>query len=131
MVIDSSAIIAVLLNEPTAARIIGAIESAAVRLMSAATLLEAAIVIEHRKGDVGGRELDLFVYRSDIEIASVDEDQVEIARAAWRQFGKGRHPARLNYGDCFAYALAKSRRLPLLYVGTDFGLTDIEAVPLA
>src|SRR6185312_17166906 len=131
MVIDSSAIIAVLLNEPTAARIIGAIESAAVRLMSAATLLEAAIVIEHRNGDVGGRELDLFVYRSDIEIASVDEDQVEIARAAWRQFGKGRHPARLNYGDCFAYALAKSRRLPLLYVGTDFGLTDIEAVPLA
>lgn|SRR6185437_74285 len=131
MVIDSSALIAVLLDEPLAPAIATAMAAASSRLLSAANLLEASIVIEGRWGAVGGRELDLLIYRTDIEVVDVDSGQVEIARAAWRQFGKGRHPAQLNYGDCFAYALAKSCRLPLLYVGTDFGLTDIEAVPLA
>jgi ribonuclease VapC len=128
MVIDTSAIIAVLLNEVNAARIAQAIEAGSPRLLSAGNLLESSIVIESRKGEVGGRELDLLIYRAAMEVVAVDQDQAEIARIAWRRFGKGRHPAALNYGDCFAYALAKSRRLPLLYLGTDFAQTDVEAV---
>jgi ribonuclease VapC len=94
-----------------------------------ANLLEASsIVVDSRKGEAGGRELDLLIYRADIEIVPVDQDQAEIARIAWRRFGKARHPAALNYGDCFAYALAKSRRLPLLCLGGDFAQTDIETV---
>src|ERR1700730_10428393 len=129
MVIDSSALIAVLLNEENAAGIAHAIESSTQRLLSAANLLEASIVIESRKGEAGGRELDLLLYRAAIEVVAVDQDQVEIARLAWRRFGKGRHPAGLTYGDCFAYALAKSRRLPLLFQGDDFSQTDIAGVP--
>jgi ribonuclease VapC len=128
MVIDTSAIIAVLLNETAAARVAAAIESGSPRLLSAANLLETSIVIESRKGEAGGRELDLLLYRAAVEIVAVDQDQTEIARVAWRRFGKGRHPAALNYGDCFAYALAKTRRLPLLYQGNDFSRTDIEGV---
>ena len=93
-------------------------------------LLEASIVIESRKGEAGGRELDLLIYRAAIEIVAVDQDQAELARIAWRRFGKGRHPAGLNYGDCFAYALAKTRQLPLLFQGGDFTRTDIDCVPL-
>ena len=130
MVIDSSAIVAVLLNEKNAAQIAQAIEAASQRLLSAANLLEASIVIESRKGEAGGRELDLLLYRTAIEIVAVDQDQVETARIAWRRFGRGRHPTGLNYGDCFAYALAKSRGLPLLFQGDDFSQTDIDAVPL-
>jgi ribonuclease VapC len=130
MVIDTSAIVAVLLNEATAARIAQLIEASSPRLLSAANLLETSIVIESRKGETGGRELDLLLYRARIDIVPLDQDQAEIARIAWRRFGKGRHPAALNYGDCFAYALAKSRRLPLLYQGNDFSQTDIESLPL-
>src|SRR6516164_9030280 len=120
MIIDSSAIIAVLLDEANAADIARAIEAGSQRLLSAANLLETSIVIESRKGDAGGRELDLLLYRAAIEIVTVDRDQAEIARVAWRRFGKGRHPAGLNYGDCFAYALAKRSGLPLLFQGDDF-----------
>jgi ribonuclease VapC len=130
MVIDSSAIITVLLNEENAARLAQTIEAGSQRLVSAANLLEASIVIESRKGEAGGRELDLLIYRAAIEIVAVDQDQAEIARIAWRRFGKGRHPAGLNFGDCFAYALAKSRGLPLLFQGDDFSLTDIDRIPL-
>ena len=131
MVIDSSAIIAVLLDEANTADIARAIEASSQRLLSAANLLEASIVIESRKGEAGGRELDLLIYRAAIEIVAVDQDQAELARIAWRRFGKGRHPAGLNYGDCFAYALAKTRRLPLLFQGDDFARTDIDVVPLS
>jgi ribonuclease VapC len=130
MVIDSSAIIAVLLNEANAAQIAEAIDSGSQRLLSAASLLEASIVIESRKGEAAGRELDLLIYRAAIEVVAVDQDQAEIARIAWRRYGKGRHPAGLNYGDCFSYALARSRGLPLLFQGEDFSRTDIDAVPL-
>ena len=130
MVIDSSAIIAVLLDEANAADIARAIESNSQRLLSAANLLEASIVIESRKGEAGGRELDLLIYRAAIEIVAVDQEQAELARIAWRRFGKGRHPAGLNYGDCFAYALARTRQLPLLFQGDDFSRTDIDIVPL-
>jgi ribonuclease VapC len=129
MVIETSAIIAVLLNEANAVGIARAIESCSPRLLSAANFLEVSIVIESRKGEAGGRELDLLIYRAAIEIVAVDQDQAEIARLAWRRFGKGRHPAGLNYGDCFAYALAQSRRLPLLFQGDDFSQTDITSVP--
>lgn len=125
MVIDRSALVAVLLGEPDAARMAQAIEAGSPRLVSAATLLEASIVIESRKGDAGGRELDLLLYRAGIEVVPVDQNQAEAARSAWRRFGKGRHPAALNYGDCFAYALASLRRLPLLFCGNDFARTDI------
>jgi ribonuclease VapC len=130
VVIDSSAILAVLLNEANATYIAQAIESSSQRLLSAANLLEASTVIESRKGDAGGRELDLLLYRTAIEIVAVDQDQAEIARIAWRRFGKGRHPAGLNYGDCFAYALARARQLPLLFQGDDFSRTDIDRVSL-
>jgi ribonuclease VapC len=131
MVIDTSALLAVLLQEPDAGRVAQAIEAGSPRLLSAASLLEASIVIESRKGEAGGRELDLLMYRGGIEIVAVDRDQAEAARIAWRRFGKGRHPAGLNYGDCFAYALARIRRLPLLFRGTDFSQTDIDCVPVA
>ncbi len=118
-----------LLNEANAVGIAQAIESGSPRLLSAPNFLEASIVIESRKGEAGGRELDLLLYRTAIEVVAVDQDQVEIARLAWRRFGKGRHPAGLNYGDCFAYALANARRLPLLFQGDDFSQTDIAGVP--
>lgn len=130
MVIDSSAIIAVMLNEANAVNIARVIEAGSQRLLSAANLLEASIVIESRKGEAGGRELDLLIYRAAIEVVAVDQEQAEVARIAWRRFGKGRHPAALNYGDCFAYALAKTRQLPLLFQGDDFSRTDIEPIPL-
>ena len=129
MVIDTSALIAVLLNEPDAPRIAEAIELASVRLLSVANFLEAAMVIESRKGEAAGRELDLALYRATIEVVPVDQDQAEIARLAWRRYGKGRHAAGLNYGDCFAYALARQRRLPLLFRGDDFVRTDIPRAP--
>jgi ribonuclease VapC len=128
MVIDTSAITVVLLNEANASLVARAIESGSPRLLSAANLLETSIVIESRKGEAGGREFDLLLYRTGIEVVAVDQDQAKIARLAWRRFGKGRHPAGLNYGDCLAYALAKSRRLPLLFQGHDFAQTDIEGV---
>jgi ribonuclease VapC len=88
-------------------------------------------VIESREGEAGGRELDPLLYRAAIEIVAVDQDQDEIARIAWRRFGKGRHRAGLNYGDCFAYALARARQLPLPFQGDDFSRTDIDGVPLS
>ncbi len=127
MVIDTSAVIAILLHEADAPRLTAAIENGSPRLLSAASLLEVSIVIEARKGDAGGRELDLFIYRAGIEVVPVDQEQAEIARIAWRRFGRRRH-ASLNYGDCFAYALAKVTGAPLLFVGLDFPRTDVGAV---
>lgn len=127
MVIDSSALVAILLGEEEAGRFAEAIEAASPRLLSAASLLEASMVVETRKGEAAARELDLLIYRAEIEIVPVDHRQAEIAREAWRQFGKGRHPAGLNYGDCFAYALAKTAGVPLLFKGEDFSRTDLLA----
>jgi ribonuclease VapC len=127
MVIDTSALAAILMDEPERAALTRIIEAADVRLVSAATVLAAAMVMESRKGEYGGRELDLLLHRGRFEIVPVDEDQVEMARAAWRAYGKGRHAAGLNYGDCFSYALAKQRGEPLLYQGDGFARTDIAA----
>jgi ribonuclease VapC len=126
MVIDTSAFVAIFLGESERDQFLAAIESAETRLLSAATALETGIVLEARKGDAAGREFDLFLVRANIEIASVDAEQAEIARSAWRRYGKGRHPAALNFGDCFAYALAKSTGETLLAKGTDFAQTDVE-----
>lgn len=125
MVIDTSAVVAILLGEPQARRLAEAIEQGAPRRMSAASLLEASIVIEARKGEEGARDLDLLVYRSGIEIVPFDDEQAEVARLAWRRYGKGRHSAGLNLGDCFSYALAKVTGSALLYIGKDFSQTDL------
>jgi ribonuclease VapC len=125
MVIDTSALAAIFFAEPERQRFLNAITSAEKRLLSAASMLETGIVLESRQGEAAGREFDLFVVRANLQIVSVDAEQAELARSAWRRYGKGRHPAALNYGDCFSYALAKSSDEPLLAKGTDFALTDI------
>ena len=126
MVVDTSALIAILSGEAERHEFIALIAAAAARMVSAATVLEAGIVIEARKGEYAGRELDLFLHRAGFEIVAVDAAQVEIARAAFRRFGKGRHPAGLNYGDCLSYALARSRGERLLFKGEAFVRTDVE-----
>lgn len=125
MVIDTSAIVAIAINEPDAAELEVRIADDPVRLISAAILLEATIVLESRLGDAGGRELDLWLLKIGAEVVSVDAEQADAARRAWRRYGKGRHPAALNYGDCFSYALAMTRGEPLLFKGDDFVKTDV------
>lgn len=125
MVIDTSAIVAIALNEPDAAELEVRIADDPVRLISAATVLEATIVLETRLGDAGGREFDLWLLKIGAEIVPVDAEQAGAARRAWRRYGKGRHAAALNYGDCFSYALAHTRGEPLLFKGEDFAKTDL------
>jgi len=128
MVIDSSAIIAILLGEPEAETFAQAIVRDPKRLMSAFSALETGIVIEAKKGEAGGREFELLLHRAKIEIIPFDLEQYEIAMEAWRKYGKGRHPAGLNIGDCCSYALAKYSGEPLLFKGEDFSRTDIPSV---
>jgi ribonuclease VapC len=126
MVIDSSALLAILLNEPERPRYLDLIDESQIRLISAASALESAMIIEHRRGPAGGSEFDIFLHRAAIEMVSVDAEQFSIARQAWRKYGKGRHPAALNFGDCFAYALAMVSNEPLLAKGFDFQKTDLQ-----
>ncbi|WP_295881858.1 type II toxin-antitoxin system VapC family toxin [uncultured Thiohalocapsa sp.] len=131
MVIDTSALVAILQDEPERHRFNEAIEQAPNRLLSAANLVEISIVVESRYGAEGIRELDLFLRTAQVETVSVDPAQALAACEAFRRFGKGRHAAGLNFGDCFAYALAVVREEPLLFKGEDFPLTDvIAAVPV-
>jgi ribonuclease VapC len=126
MVVDTSAVLAVLLDEDARQPVEAAlIEHDAV--MSAATRVELGIVVEAKAGAEGTLILHELLRRFDIEVVEVDAAQAAEAVAAWRRFGKGRHPATLNYGDCFAYALAIARGEPLLYVGDDFAATDVES----
>ena len=127
MVIDTSAIVAIALDEPDASALEERIADDPVRMISAATLLETAMVIETRLGAPGGAELDLWLHKAGVEIVAVDAELVDVARRAWRRFGKGRHPAGLNFGDCFSYALASLTQEPLLFKGSDFAETDIRA----
>ena len=127
MIIDTSAVVAILLAESDAARYERAISLAWPRRMSAVALLETTMVIEGRSGPDAGDDLDLFLQEADIELEPVTLEQVEAARRAWRRFGKGNHPAALDFGDCFAYALASTKREPLLFKGGDFARTDVEA----
>ena len=126
MVIDTSALVAILLGEPEAGSFASAIAGDSKRLVGVFSALETGIVIEARKGEPGGRELDLLLRQAKIEIVPMTAEQFEIARSAWRKYGKGRHPAGLNIGDCCSYALAKCTGEPLLFKGNDFSKTDIE-----
>ena len=130
MVIDSSAILALLFNEPEADDVEIAIDEDPIRLMSVASGLEAAIVVEARLGAAGGLEFDLLLHKARIELVAVTSEQMEVGRAAWRRFGRGRHAANLNFGDCFAYALAAVSGEPLLFKGDDFSKTDVQRVRL-
>jgi ribonuclease VapC len=125
MVIDTSALLAILQDEPERRTFNEAIEDADERRMSTATLVEASIVIEARYGLEGVRELDVFIERSGVELVVVDTAQARLARLAFSRFGRGRHRAGLNFGDCFSYALATSRGEPLLFKGDDFVHTDV------
>ena len=127
MIVDSSALLAVLFDEPDARRYERALAAAPACRMSLANVFETSIVWEGRGGAAAGHRLDLFLEQVGIEAVPVTANQVAAAREAWRRFGKGNHPARLNFGDCFAYALAAVTGEPLLFKGGDFALTDIAA----
>jgi ribonuclease VapC len=128
MVLDTSALLALLLNESEAEEFRAAVEEDETRLVSAATLLETALLIETRKGEPGGRELDALVQKAEVVVVAVDAEHVSEARRAYRRFGKGRHPAGLSFGDVFAYALARTSGEPLLFKGDDFAKTDVARV---
>ena len=125
MVIDTSIIIAILQDEPERTRYVELIGTSQSRLVSAASVLEAGIVMEDRLGVSGAAQLDRLLHALGVEIVAFDAAQAGVARMAFRSFGKGRHPAQLNVCDCMTYALAKVRGEPLLFKGDDFSLTDI------
>jgi ribonuclease VapC len=129
MIIDTSALLAILLQEPEAEDFTRTILKAPEKWLSAASLLETGIIIETRYGSEGSRDLDLLLSKLEVKIMPVSERQAQIARKAYQQYGKGFHPAALNYGDCFVYALAKEQKQPLLFKGNDFSKTDIKLVP--
>jgi len=125
MIVDTSAVLAVLFGEPDADRFEQAIAAAGGCRMSAANFVEAAVVVDLQTNAAGSRQFDAFVRRSGLAIEPVTEEQAHLARQAYFDYGKGRHPAALNFGDCFAYALAKATGEPLLFKGGDFSKTDI------
>ena len=125
MVIDTSAIVAILLNEASASRLVAAVESDRTRLVSAAAVVETSLVLLGRYGEVGDSQLDRLLRAIGADVVPVGEDQVVLARDAALRFGRGRHPAALNFGDLFSYALAAARDQPLLFVGDDFAKTDV------
>lgn len=125
MILDTSAVIAILTGEAPAARLTLALETAPVRKISAASVVECAMVLVARYDESAEPQLDLFLRTIGAELVPVGEEQVLLARDAAARFGKGRHPAGLNFGDCFSYALAIATGEPLLFVGDDFGRTDV------
>src|SRR5437773_8263836 len=126
VVIDTSALRAVLLGEPERGKFLQLLSESETRLLWAPNSLELAMVVESRRGEAAGCELDLFMHRTKIEIVAVDAEQSSIARFAWRKYGKGRQPAGLNFGDCFAYALTKMSSELLLAKGEYFQRTDLQ-----
>ncbi|MDR0592118.1 MAG: type II toxin-antitoxin system VapC family toxin [Bifidobacteriaceae bacterium] len=128
IVADTSVLAAVVLGEDDAEALAGVLlQEAGDVHVGAATFLEAGIVLHSRQGEAAVADLRLLLNSIGARTVPFDEEQAELALAAWRRFGKGRHPAALNYGDCMAYALSKRLGLPLLYKGEDFGLTDVSA----
>jgi len=125
MVIDTSALLAILFDEPEREAFVEAITTVERTLVSAATLVETSIVLEHRVGPGGVRDFDLLLDTARIETVAVDAAQALVARDAYRRYGKGRHRAALNLGDCFSYALARVESRPLLFKGDDFAHTDV------
>jgi len=128
MVIDTSAVVAVFLNEPERNHFLEQIVQADKRLISAATVVEAGIVLEARQGPAVSRDFDLFLHEAGIEIVSVDETQAAQARSSFRQYGRGRHPAALNFGDCFTHALAVVSGEPVLAKGNEFRRANLQIV---
>lgn len=126
MVLDTSAVLAVLFAEPERDTFIDAIAESGVRLISSMSALESSIVTLARKGEAGIRELDLLIHTADLDIVPFDEQQMLLARDAYERYGTGRHSAGLNLGDCCSYALSKHSGEPLLFKGNDFAQTDIE-----
>jgi ribonuclease VapC len=127
LIVDTSALLAVLLDEPEAGRILDAIVDAPSPRMSAANWLEVAMIVEEKGGRLASLRLDEFIRTAGIEIAPVSVEQAQAARNAWRYFGRHKHSARLDFGDCFAYALAKTSGEKLLFSGDGFSRTDVEA----
>lgn len=126
MIVDTSAIVAILRNEPDAADFAQAIERASIRRVSAATYVESAAVIDGSRDPVASRRFDELFREAEFVVEPVTEAQAKLARQAYRDFGKGSgHPAQLNFGDCFTYALAHETGEPLLYKGRDFSFTDL------
>lgn len=124
MVIDTSALAAILFTEPDRDAYIDAIAQPGAKLISAVNALEAALVVEARKGPAAGRELDLLLHRAGVDIVPFDSVQADEARRIWRKYGKGNHPAGLNFCDCCALALSRVSGHPLLYKGSDFTRAD-------
>ena len=129
MVLDTSALLAILQNEPERRKFNEAIDAAESRSLSTASFVECSMIVESRYGADGVRDLDLLIAKAQISLISVDEEQANLARRAFRKFGKGRHPAGLNFGDCFSYALSKAVQEPLLFKGNDFSQTDVDCHP--
>lgn len=129
MVVDSSAVLAILFNEPERDAFAAALAEAEIRLMSSVNTLETAAVVSARKGPHGAREFDLLLHRAEVEVIAFTVDHLRLAREAYERYGKGRHPAGLNLCDCCAYALSLHTGEPLLFKGNDFPLTDV--VPAA
>ncbi|MQW46769.1 type II toxin-antitoxin system VapC family toxin [Sinorhizobium meliloti] len=127
MVIDTSAIVAMLRNESEAARLERALVADQIRLVPATCVLEARIVLVSRRGEHALAEIDLWLSKIGADTIPVDADLVDLATRAWLTYGKRRHPAALNFADCLSYALAKRADEPLLFIGNDFSQTDIEA----
>jgi ribonuclease VapC len=127
MVIDSSALLAILLREAGWEAVFDRLDAAPRPMISAVNALEAAIIMETRKGLIGGHDLDAFLLEAGIDVISVSREHLDLARDAWRRYGKGRHPARLNICDCLAYALSKATGEALLFTGDDFSRTDVAA----
>ncbi len=129
VVVDSSAIVATLLHEPGWEHVARALAAADERLMSAPTLTEVGIVMEGRSQAYGMESVERALRQSRVAVVPLDRDDAEAAVGAWRRFGRGRHPAALNFGDCMTYALAERTGLPILCTGNDFAQTDLEVVP--
>ncbi|MCJ7452066.1 MAG: type II toxin-antitoxin system VapC family toxin [Steroidobacteraceae bacterium] len=129
MILDTSALLAILQDEPERADFAEAIEAADACSMSVVSFVECSIALATRRGTDAVRDLDLLIAKASIGLVPVDADQADYARRAHRAFGKGNHPAGFNFGDCFAYALSKASGEPLLFKGSDFALTDVERHP--
>lgn len=127
MVLDTSAVVAILRDEPECGEFADLLAAAEDPLISTATLLESSIVLHAKAGDEGVTDLDDLLRTAGVRCVAVDTAQALAARAAWMRFGKGRSPAKLNYGDCFSYALAVTMDRSLLYKGDDFARTDVRS----
>jgi ribonuclease VapC len=129
VVLDTSAVIALLTSEAPASRLLVALQADSVRRISAASVVECSLVLLSRYGEVAEPSLDLFLREIGADVVPVGEEHARLARDAAARFGRGRHPAGLNFGDCFSYALAIAAGEPLLFVGADFSATDVSVAP--